>query len=180
MQENFTLKNGKMVLIRNIVPNDYEAVQIYLQTLATQTVFTNQYVGKKVTPKENFDKQCENPYSWGIAVFYGNMIVGICQCFILNPEHLWCGYTAQFAIHMLKDMQSQGLGTHLMALMEKWCREQGMERIEGTVRTQNKKGIALYLKSGFEIEGLSKRRALVDGIWHDEYRIGKLLNNVNV
>ena len=180
MQENFTLKNGKTVLIRDIVPDDYDAMQIYLQTLATETIFTNQYVGKKPRSKESFDKQCDNPYSWGVGVFDGDKMVGACQCFVYHPEHLWCGYTTQFGVHMLEEVQSGGLGKHLMNLMEQWCLNQGMERIEGAVRTQNHKAISLYLKCGYEIEGLSKRKALIDGVWHDEYRIAKLLNNVGV
>lgn len=180
MHEYFSLKNGKTVLIRDITSDDYDAMQIYLQTLATETIFTNQYVGRKPRSKESFDKQCDNPYSWGVGVFDGNEIVGACQCFIYYPEHLWCGYTAQFGVHMLKIVQSLGLGSHLMKLMEQWCLEQGMERIEATVRSLNKKGINLYLKCGYEIEGLAKRRALIDGVWHDEYRIAKLLNNVKV
>lgn len=178
MQENFILKNGKRVLIRDIVPDDYDAMQTYWQALATETIFTNQYVGKQPRPKESFDKQCANLYSWGVGVFDGNRIVGACQCFVFHPEHLWCGYTAQFGIHMLEAVQSMGLGRHLMTLMENWCVSQGMERIEGSVRTQNHKAISLYLKCGYEIEGLSKRKALIDGVWHDEYRIAKLLNNV--
>ena len=81
---------------------------------------------------------------------------------------------------MLEEVQSGGLGKYLMNLMEQWCVSQGMERIEGAVRTQNHKAISLYLKCGYEIEGLSKRKALIDGVWHDEYRIAKLLNNVVV
>lgn len=117
MQENFTLKNGKTVLIRDIVPDDYLAMQTYLQQLATETIFTNQYVGKKPRSKDSFDKQCGNPYSWGVGVFDGDRILGACQCFIFYPEHLWCGYTAQFGVHMLEEVQSGGLGKHLMNLM---------------------------------------------------------------
>ncbi len=175
MQDNFTLKNGRSVLIRDIVPDDYAAMQTYLQQLATETIFTNQYVGKKPKPKESFDKQCANPYSWGVGIFDGDRMLGACQCFVFNPEHLWCGYTAQFGIHLLEEVQSMGLGSYLMKMMEDWCRSQGMKRIEANVRTQNRKGIALYLKCGYEIEGLSKHKALIDGVWHDEYRIAKLL-----
>ena len=83
MQENFTLKNGKTVLIRDIVPDDYDAMQIYLQTLATETIFTNQYVGKKPRSKESFDKQCDNPYSWGVGVFDGDKVI-----FVAPPANM--------------------------------------------------------------------------------------------
>ena len=76
MKENITLKNGKSVLIRDIVPDDYEAMQAYLQKLATETIFTNQYVGRKPKPKEAFDRQCANPYSWGVGIFDGDKILG--------------------------------------------------------------------------------------------------------
>ena len=49
--EKFTLKNGKEVLIRSLRAGDVEAAEFYLNQIAAETIFTNQYVGRP------FDKE---------------------------------------------------------------------------------------------------------------------------
>lgn len=62
-----------------------------------------------------------------------------------------------------------------MVELENWAREKMLHRIFGTVRNKNTKAISLYLKCGFEIEGLSKETAFINGQWYDEYHIAKIL-----
>lgn len=64
----------------------------------------------------------------------------------------------------------------MMQLLEEWAKTKNVKRIEGRVRTGNRQGIALYLKCGFKIEGHHLHTALIDGHWHDEYTIAKLLD----
>jgi RimJ/RimL family protein N-acetyltransferase len=40
----------------------------------------------------------------------------------------------------------------------------------------NERGIALYKKCGFEIEGMKKKSLYIDGEWIDEYYMGKILD----
>ena len=47
----------------------------------------------------------------------------------------------------------KGLGTALFQCLEEWVINHNISRLELTVVTQNDAGIALYKKSGFEIEG---------------------------
>lgn len=174
--EKFVLKNGKEVIIRPLCPDDYEAVNSYLDVFSTETVFTNQYPGRPKRTYDEFAKTCQVDHILNLGVFMETKVVGMCRIFIKMPAHLWLCYTAGFCIGLLREITGQGLGSHLMGIMEKWARDKGLNRIEGTVRSRNKKGIALYLKSGFEIEGLSRDKALINGEWHDEYIIGKILN----
>lgn len=52
----------------------------------------------------------------------------------------------------------------------------GVQRIEAKVRTQNPRGVALYKKAGYQIEGTRRKAALIDGEFRDEYFIAKLLD----
>lgn len=63
-----------------------------------------------------------------------------------------------------------------MALLEEWARAKRLHRIFGEVRHKNYRAIALYLKCGFEIEGIARDAACIDGEWHHEYHISKILN----
>ena len=54
-----------------------------------------------------------------------------------------------------------------------------MHKIEGEVRALNQAGIALYLKHGFIIEGAKRDTAFINGAWHTNYIIGKILDETN-
>jgi RimJ/RimL family protein N-acetyltransferase len=59
--------------------------------------------------------------------------------------------------------------------MEKWAAENGVKRLELSVMTHNERGIALYKKMGFEIEGIKKASIFVNGVYVDEYLMSKIL-----
>jgi RimJ/RimL family protein N-acetyltransferase len=69
----------------------------------------------------------------------------------------------------------QGLGTQLFEACEQWAREKQLHRLELTVMTPNVRGIALYKKMGFEIEGTARHQMNVDGEYVDLYYMYKLL-----
>ncbi len=173
MINQYKLKNGKILNIRAITEQDYEAVQDYVEKLATQTIFTNQYVGQPRKEKDAFIKGIKN--AWIQIAIDDDKVVGLISSGISKPDHPWLKYTASFGIHMLEDYQGQGLGRYLMGLLEAWAKENKLKRIEGAVRTKNVKGIALYLKCGFEIEGMQKNYAFINNEWHNEYMIAKIL-----
>ena len=63
----------------------------------------------------------------------------------------------------------------MLAIMEAHARSIGISRIEALVRTKNERGVNLYTRMGYDIEGTRKNAALIDGELHDEYFIAKLL-----
>jgi len=69
----------------------------------------------------------------------------------------------------------RGLGRSLLEAAEHEAAGRGLRRLELTVMTGNLRALGLYLRSGFQVEGL-RRRALVRGTTVvDEYYMGKLL-----
>lgn len=58
---------------------------------------------------------------------------------------------------------------------EVWAKEHHLHRLELTVMRHNEKAISLYEKMGFELEGVRKQALYVDGIFVDEYYMGKIL-----
>jgi putative acetyltransferase len=73
------------------------------------------------------------------------------------------------------DWQGKGIGTALMEaavdLADNWL---GLTRIELEVYTDNRAGIALYEKFGFEIEGTHRRFAFRAGEHVDAYSMARL------
>ena len=78
-------------------------------------------------------------------------------------------------IGILQDFTGQGIGTKLFLALEEWAHQRRIHRLELTVMTHNKAGIALYKKQGFEIEGKRRHSLLVNGQYVDEYYMAKLL-----
>jgi len=84
-------------------------------------------------------------------------------------------HVVHIGISILKSHWGKGVGTKLFEQMEKWAAENGVKRMELTVMTHNERGIALYKKMGFEIEGLKRSSVFVNGVFVDEYLMSKLI-----
>ncbi|HEV2957241.1 MAG TPA: GNAT family N-acetyltransferase [Xanthobacteraceae bacterium] len=71
--------------------------------------------------------------------------------------------------------RGRGVGSALFAAIEEWARGQGAWRLDLRVDTQNARGIALYQKHGFAVEGRIVDGALRDGVWCDHFLMAKAL-----
>lgn len=89
------------------------------------------------------------------------------------------GTRTQHVVHIglsvLKSHWGAGIGTALFETLEKWATEEEIVRLELTVMTHNERGIALYKKRGFEIEGTKRASIFVKGNYVDEYLMSKIL-----
>jgi RimJ/RimL family protein N-acetyltransferase len=85
-------------------------------------------------------------------------------------------HVLHIGISILKSHWGKGVGTKLFEYMEKWAIENGTKRLELSVMTHNERGIALYKKMGFEIEGTKKASIFVNGKYVDEYLMSKILS----
>ena len=69
----------------------------------------------------------------------------------------------------------RGIGHDLLAAAEREASSRGLRRLELTVMTDNLRAVGLYLRSGFQVEGLRRHAIIRDGAPVDEYYLGKLL-----
>ena len=85
-------------------------------------------------------------------------------------------HVGSIGIAVRDDWQGKGVGTELMRaaidLAENWL---NLTRIELEVFTDNKPGIALYEKFGFEREGTHRRYAFRDGGYVDAYSMARVI-----
>ena len=175
-EENFTLKNGKTVTIRRVRATDYEAARDFIRQFSTESIFTHQYPGQPDIDRKKSEELYERDDNCFIGAFEnGGRLVSIANFRIDRPNHPWAGRNCGFGISTLEEYCGQGLGTRLMQLLEQEARAKNMHRIYGSVRALNRRAIGLYLKCGFQIDGLSHETAFINGQWHDEYYISKIL-----
>ena len=83
-------------------------------------------------------------------------------------------HSATLAIGVTRSHWGQGIGGELLGTAVAWASSAGLHRLELTVHTTNLRAIGLYLKHGFEVEGLRRRSLKVDGLYVDEYLMSRL------
>ncbi|MDQ0041700.1 GNAT family N-acetyltransferase [Variovorax boronicumulans] len=107
-----------------------------------------------------------------VAVDAGDRVVGWCDVSpVFGHSRAHIGI---LGIALLPEARGQGLGTQLLqaAIDRSWAR--GLTRIELSVRADNLNAKALYERLGFEHEGLARRASLIDGTYHDAFRMALL------
>ena len=77
-------------------------------------------------------------------------------------------------ISLAHQARHRGLGALLMRATIAKAWDQGLTRIELTVRTDNHNARALYERMGFEHEGIKRRAFLIDGVYHDLHAMALL------
>ncbi|HKZ57964.1 MAG TPA: GNAT family N-acetyltransferase [Thermodesulfovibrionales bacterium] len=84
-------------------------------------------------------------------------------------------HNAYIITGVLQSFTSQGIGSRLFEELERWARKNKILRLELTVMAHNEAAIALYRKTGFEIEGKKQHSLFINGSYVDEYCMAKLL-----
>ena len=85
-------------------------------------------------------------------------------------------HKAHIVVGILQKFTGKGIGTALFIEAERWARQVGIHRLELTVMSHNRAGLALYKKMGFFVEGIAKDSLLVEGTYVDEYYMAKILS----
>jgi ribosomal protein S18 acetylase RimI-like enzyme len=73
------------------------------------------------------------------------------------------------------DAAGRGIGGGLLTAADQQARHRGLRRLELTVMADNLRALSLYLRGGFQVEGLRRQALARDGAVVDEYYMGKLL-----
>ncbi|HET7062044.1 MAG TPA: GNAT family protein [Nitrosospira sp.] len=77
--------------------------------------------------------------------------------------------TALLSIGVVKSHWSQGIGSRMIQDAINWSLAAGIKRLELTVHTSNLRAISVYMRYGFEVEGLRRSSLLVNGRYINEY-----------
>ncbi len=102
-------------------------------------------------------------------------LVGHLAAYYLYGRGSRVKHVVHIGISVLQEHWGKGLGTQLFEALEAWAKEAGIIRLELSVMTHNERGIALYKKMGFEVEGLKKASVYIKGKYIDEHLMAKIL-----
>ena len=79
-------------------------------------------------------------------------------------------------VEMAENLKNAGLQVSIVEQADHLIGSLDFDMAAEVHRACRQAGIALYLKKGFVIEGRLKETAFINGVWHDEYTIAKLLD----
>jgi ribosomal protein S18 acetylase RimI-like enzyme len=119
------------------------------------------------------------PFESTRAFILDNIERGYPQLVVLSAGEVvgWCDVTPKprpiyahsgvLGMGLLPQFRHQGIGKRLIAQSLAAAREIGLQRVELTVRENNRNAIALYEKVGFATEGVQRDAVLVDGTYEN-------------
>ena len=173
-----TLKNGRALVLRSLEAKDFPAFAEFHAQVSRESVFTLQKpdLPPDATRKTgHWEHDLADPVALNLGAFVGEELVGTIGLHPFFGSHAWVKHIAHFGMMILKKYWGSGLAVAMLREIEDHARKHGIRRIEAYVREQNVRGVRLYEKMGFEIEGRRKLAAIIDGQPHDEFYIAKLL-----
>ncbi len=164
------------MIIRRIETSDMDGYYKMLKELDSETKYMMYEVGERQATEQRFIELLARIGSGGscmLAAIEDNSMAGIIAAErgearrIKHTAYIWTG--------VLKKYRGRGIGKELFRKIEEWAKENGVTRLELTVMCHNENAIALYKKTGFEIEGTRKNAMMVDKEYVDEFYMAKLL-----
>jgi phosphinothricin acetyltransferase len=95
----------------------------------------------------------------------------------LNPYSHRCAYggVADLSIYVAREMRGAGVGSVLLASLERRAAELDFHKIVLFALTSNARGCALYRKHGYREVGVFREHGRLDGIYMDVVAMEKLL-----
>ena len=109
----------------------------------------------------------KNDRAW--SIFEGDTYAGQCS---INQIY-WPAKNGRLFIALRREMHGRGLGpAALEELLGRAWRELELHKLWLIVRRDNRSAQAMYLKLGFDFEGVLKDEYCVNGVWFDMVRMG--------
>jgi RimJ/RimL family protein N-acetyltransferase len=166
-----------MLTIRTITVDDAAAYLVLCRQLDTETKFMMFEPGERATTVDEQRARIAALLSYSnqtiLLADNGGNLAGYIAA--LGGAYRRNRHSAHVVIGILQAFVGQGVGTQLFATLEQWARAHAIHRLELTVMAHNERGLALYKKMGFEVEGTKRHSLLVDGAYVDEYYMARLL-----
>ena len=164
------------MLIREIEMKDAEHINELIKKVESEAEYMLMGAGERQTTPEQQRTQVEQilgQENSTILVAEEDKLVGYLLC--MGGSAARIRHSAYLVIGIVREYRGKGIGTKLFQALDQWAKSKELTRLELTVVSKNEPGIALYKKSGFEMEGTKRQSLKVDGVYHDEYVMARIL-----
>ena len=164
LEETVTLKDGREMLLRPILPEDEPAVQRVFDRMTPEERRLRFMGPMKVLSHAEAARYTQLDYARDMALAvveereHDDYDIHAIVRLSADADNR----SAEYAILVLKDIAGQGLGTFLMKKIIAYARSQGIEEIYGEVLAENAGMLAICRKLGFR----TQRRSDDPGVIH--------------
>ena len=169
------LKNGKTLLVREVTLDDAQAVVDYYHKVSGESdllPFGPGQFDHTVEIERDLIKKfrsADNQFN-ALALVDGE-IVGI--TFFVASARPRLKHGGELAITVVKEYWGYGIASLLMDTLIDWAKGTGfVKKINLRVNTNNDRGVPLYLRKGFVVEGRMQNEICIDGEFFDSYWMG--------
>ncbi len=176
MEEFFTLKDGRIVHIREARVEDAERLHAFYKVVTTETEFLITKPDEVFTVSE--ERALINVYRSTFNRLYlvalsGSSVVASLK--IAGGRRKRVSHSGELSIAVRRDFWGRGLGRRMMEMGISWAKGV-LKRIELNVVDNNDRAIRLYESLGFKLEGVKKRAVRLSDGFHDVYIMALLLD----
>lgn len=166
------------ITIRRALEEDAPAVLALACALDRETSFMMLEPGERTSSVEEQARRIQSMHTSGNGMLFvaeneGGALAGLLGA--QGGQYRRNRHTVRIFVGVRQAYAGQGIGTQLFCAMEDWARAWGAHRLELTVMAHNQRGLALYHKMGFTIEGRLRDALKVDGQYIDEFVMAKIL-----
>jgi len=173
--KEYILKNGEKLIIRNGNPTDAEEMIDYLNIISTESEFLTFGKGEINISIQEERKTIEDCLKsdnklFIIAEINGKIIGGL----VFRGGHRSrTRHTGEFGVSILKEYWGLGIGEKLITYLKDWATQTNIiKKINLRVREDHKRGIKLYQKLGFTVEGVLTKDFYIDGKYFSSILMG--------
>lgn len=145
-------RNGRMILIRPILPDDERIVQAFVRNLSPRSRYQRFHNALKELSPELLHRATHVDYDRHLALIaetFDDALeteIGAAR-YVLRRD----GASGEFAVAVSDAWQGQGLGKALLEKLIAAARERGLQRLEGEVLHDNKPMLTLAGRLGFRL-----------------------------
>jgi RimJ/RimL family protein N-acetyltransferase len=175
--ENFQLKSGEQLIVRNAAIDDAGKFIEYLNQISTESEYLTFGAGEvsSVEQKKRFteDSMRFDNSLFIIAEIDGNIVGSLLFRGGTNPR---VRHTGEFGVSVIKEYWGLGIAAILIKHLINWAKETIIRKINLRVRDDNENAIYLYDKLGFKKEGIIARDFLCKGRYYSSIMMGLEIN----
>ena len=92
-----------------------------------------------------------------------------------NPRPAY-DHVADFSVYIARERRGEGVGALLLAALEERARAIGYHKLVLAAFPENRAGMHLYRRRGFEVVGIYHEQGRLDGRWVDVIAMEKILS----
>lgn len=150
LEENFQLKDGAVVHVRPILPEDEPLLKAFIDRVTKEDLYYRYFSEISEFTHDDLAKMTQIDYDREmafVAVDSGGQIIGVARA-MSDPDNR----EAEFAVLVRSDMKGNTLGYQLMCKLLAYTKSRGILLLTAITMPENRNMIQLAKKLGFTVE----------------------------